>query len=259
MNEVNTVWISDLHLLSSKTEVDLLHNFLKELKRAKPKRVYLVGDIIDLWAIIHGGVISANLGQKHMNIIQQILKLAKNGTDVVYVVGNHDILIEEFIPNLGSLGNVRFVEREVYTTLTGLRMMVMHGHQFDLITKYHPFVVAMGDHGYEWLIWINKWYNRARALLGFEYWSLSKYIKGKVKTATQYISDYSSSLVHYTKEQNCSLVCCGHIHEACDKVIDGVRYLNSGCWTDKTNCNAVVEYLDGRIEVINYQQTSKEV
>jgi len=244
-----TCWISDLHLGCNKSQVHLIYKFLKENEF---ETLYLVGDIIDIWRMKQSGFLNAKAGQQHINIIQRILKLAKKGTHVWYIYGNHDEFVSNFIDEHNEFGNIRFAEKVVHTSQDGKRYIVIHGHQFDLITRYHPWISQIGDSGYEALVWINRIYNQVRYAFGFGYWSLSKYIKVKVKKAASFISNYADSVAKYAKDHDCDGIICGHIHCAEIKTIHNKKYINCGCWTDLSSCNAVVETESGELVMINY-------
>lgn len=242
-------FISDLHLACGKSEVDTIYKFLKENEF---ESLYLVGDIIDIWRMKKAGFLGADIGQKHINVIQRILKLAKKGTRVYYIYGNHDEFIAHFIDEHNVFGNIQFEEKVTHTTTSGKKYIVIHGHQFDLVTRYHPWVAHLGDQGYEFLIWLNRHYNRVRQLLGMEYWSLSKFLKLKVKEAVKFMSNYSDAVAHYAAEHDCYGIVCGHIHHAEMKMIGDRHYVNCGCWTDVGNCNAIVEDENGELQLIRY-------
>jgi UDP-2,3-diacylglucosamine pyrophosphatase LpxH len=242
-------FISDLHLGCNKSQVDLVYRFLKENEFEK---LYLVGDVIDIWRMKQSGFLGAEAGQKHINIIQRLLKIAKKGCIINYVYGNHDEFLSHFIDEHNTFGNIHFCEQVIHTTSSGKKYVVIHGHQFDLITRYSPWISKLGDHGYEFLIWLNGIYNRIRNLCGLEYWSLSKYVKCKVKKATIYISHFSDAVAKYASDQNCYGIICGHIHHAEMKFVNNRHYINCGCWTDLSNCNAIVENESGELQLINF-------
>lgn len=245
-------FLSDFHLGASKAQVDLIYKFLKENEFEK---LYLVGDIIDIWRMKEAGFLKADIGQKHINVIQRLLKIAKKGCSVYYIYGNHDEFLSHFIDEHNQFGNIHFCEQVIHTTSSGKKYIVIHGHQFDLITLTSPWLSKIGDHGYEFLIWLNRLYNNARNLCGLEYWSLSKYVKHKVKKATIYMSNFSDAVAKYASDQDCFGIVAGHIHNAEMKMIHGKHYVNCGCWTDLANCNAIVENENGDLQIINYGES----
>lgn len=242
-------FISDLHLGCKKSQVDLIYKFIKENEFEK---LYLVGDVVDIWRMKQSGFLDPTVGQLHINIIQRLLKMAKKGCQIYYIYGNHDEFLSHFIDEHNSFGNIHFLEKIVHETSSGKKYIVIHGHQFDLITRYSPWISKLGDSGYEFLIWLNGFYNNIRRIFGMRYWSLSKYIKLKVKKAATFMSNYSEAVAKYAADQDCDGIICGHIHHAEMKIINGRHYVNCGCWTDKSSCNAIVENEDGNLSLINF-------
>ena len=243
-------WISDLHLGSKKAETDLIYSFLK---KNEFDTLYLVGDIIDIWRWRQAGLLKAKDSQEHVNVVQRILKLAKKGTKVYYVVGNHDEFLFHFLKDdIRDFGNIRLSESLEHVTANGKKLLIMHGHQFDMITRRAPWLAKLGDRGYELSIWMNRAYNKLRRRFGMKYWSLSKFIKRNVKKAVMIIDRFEESVIRYAEDQDCDGIICGHIHHPEIKIIEGLVYYNSGCWTDRDNCNALVEREDGTIDLIQW-------
>jgi hypothetical protein len=232
-----------------KSEVKLINKFLKDNEFDV---LYLVGDIIDIWRMKERGFLRDKDAQSHINVIQRLLKHAKNGTEIHYIYGNHDEFIANFIMDNSEFGNIKFHEKIIHKTKNNKTYIVIHGHQFDLITLTNPWLSKIGDHGYELLIAINKIYNNLRKMFGMRYWSLSKYVKSKVKKAANFISNFSDSVSKYAKEHDCDGIICGHIHIAEIKMLNDRLYVNCGCWTDKSNCTAIVEDSNGELKLINF-------
>lgn len=243
-------FISDLHLGSASSEAGQIYKFLKYNDFDE---IYLIGDIIDIWRIKKSGFLSRKKAQDHMNVVQRLLKLSKKGTKIYYIYGNHDEFIANFLEDDEGrdLGNITICEKMVYESISGERHLLIHGQQFDLVIRCNPWIAKLGDTGYHILIRLNKIYNYIRRKLGFKYWSLSKYIKVHVKKAIDFINRFETTATRYAKELDCSSVICGHIHHPEVKDIDGIKYVNCGCWTDIANCTAYVEYHDGKMEMIN--------
>lgn len=248
-------FISDLHLGCMKAEVKLINKFLKENEFDV---LYLVGDIIDIWRIKQKGFLRGKDAQNHINIIQRLLKHAKNGTEIHYIYGNHDEFISNFCHDFGDFGNIKFAEKVIHKTKNNQTFIVIHGHQFDLITMTNPWLSKIGDHGYELLIVINKYYNKLRQMLGFKYWSLSKYIKFKVKEAANFISNFSDSVSKYARDHDCDGIICGHVHVVDMQTINNRLYVNCGCWTDRSNCTAIVENNHGELQIIYFGENNKD-
>ncbi|MFN3580452.1 MAG: UDP-2,3-diacylglucosamine diphosphatase, partial [Pseudomonas sp.] len=184
---VRTLWISDLHLGTRGCQADKLTEFLKG---HDCEQLYLVGDIIDGWRLRK----NMYWPQAHTNVLRRVLTMSKRGTQVTYVTGNHD----EFLRRYSSLvlGNIHLVDEAEHKTLDGRRLLVIHGDQFDVITRCHRWLAFLGDHAYEFSLVMNRWLNHWRSRYGYGYWSLSAYLKQRVKKAVNFISDFEDALAH---------------------------------------------------------------
>jgi UDP-2,3-diacylglucosamine pyrophosphatase LpxH len=240
-----TVFISDVHLGTRNCQAELLLRFLKGLRT---DTLYLVGDIVDFWEFSRSGVYWP---ASHNKVVRRVLKMARQGTRVVFIPGNHDENLREFLPI--RLGEIECVREALHETLRGEQIWVLHGDDFDLITRYHRWLAVLGDRGYVFLLWLNRLLNRARQTLGFGYWSLSAAVKYKVKRAVNFISDFEHALVQEARRRGVSAVLCGHIHHAEQRQMDDVLYLNCGDWVE--SCTAIVENTDGGIELLRFALT----
>lgn len=233
--------ISDTHLLSRKTEAEYLRHFLKNNTFDK---LYLLGDIVDLWRISSLGMIPAAAATEHLRCFQQILKHLKNGTQVYYIYGNHDRGIRDFLAEGTQFGNLQFVD-DLVVDIEGAKTLLVHGDQFDTSAIASPLVGKWGDFIYETLIVVNRWFNKTFSTK----FSLAHFCKKHFKWATQIISGYERAAVLYAYNRGCDIIICGHIHVPADKMLRvkdrDVRYINSGCWTDSATCNAVYNNEDG--------------
>ena len=169
---VRTLWISDVHLGTRDCQAEHLSQFLKGYQA---DRIYLVGDIIDGWKLRSG----IYWPQAHTNVIRRLLTMSKRGTEVIYVTGNHDEFLRRYSKLM--LGNIQLVDEAEHLTADGRRLLVVHGDQFDVITRYHRWLAFLGDRAYEFTLVLNRWLNHWRARYGYGYWSLSAYLKHKVK------------------------------------------------------------------------------
>jgi len=124
---------------------------------------------------------------------------------------------------------------------------VIHGDQFDVITRYHRWLAFLGDSAYEFTLTLNRWLNHWRSRYGYGYWSLSAYLKHKVKTAVNFISDFEEAIAHEVHKRGLNGVVCGHIHHAEIRQIGEVEYLNCGDWVE--SCTALIEHWDGSIQL----------
>jgi len=244
-----SIFISDVHLGTRDCKAELLCDFLKN---NTANTIYLVGDIIDGWRIQQNKWFWKDT---HTNVIRQILKHAKNGSRIVYVVGNHDEFLRPLLPYKISFGEIDFVNKTTHIGADGKRYLVIHGDMFDGISKLAPWVSYLGDKAYDLLLYLNTKYNWIRHKFGFGYWSFSKYLKHKVKGAVDFIFQFEKNLVDYCKRKHYDGVVCGHIHNSEIKEIDGIIYMNDGDWVE--SCSALVETLDGTFEIVHWNELSK--
>lgn len=236
-----TIFLSDIHLGTRGCRAEELLSFLKA---HTCDTLYLVGDIVDGWRLRQ----SIYWPQSHTNVVRRFLTAAKRDTQVIYVTGNHD----EFLRRYADLviGNIELVDRAEHRTADGRRLLVVHGDEFDVITRYHRWVAQLGDAGYDLLLCINRWLNQARASCGFGHWSLSAWVKRKVKSAVSFIGEYEAAVAHECRRRGFDGIVCGHIHHADVREIDGIDYHNCGDWVE--SCTALVESADGRLAVLQW-------
>ena len=238
---VRTVIISDVHLGSTESKAAEVNHFLRHVRCEK---LILNGDIIDGWQLQRGG----SWAKSHTRFIRIVLKkLEKKDTQVVYLRGNHDDILAQFLPL--DFESLTIVEEHIHEGING-RYLVLHGDVFDTVTKNFAWLAHLGDWGYCALLKINRAYNHWRTWRGLEYWSLSKAIKARVKSAVNHVSNFEDHIANLAKSRGCTGVMCGHIHTAADKMLGDVHYLNSGDWVE--SLTAIVEHYDGRFELINY-------
>jgi UDP-2,3-diacylglucosamine pyrophosphatase LpxH len=237
------IWISDIHLGTRGAQAKLLLDFLRV---TESRYLYLVGDIVDNWRLRR----SWYWPQAHNDVIQKILRKARKGTRVVYVPGNHDDVFRDFCRH--RFGNVAVLREAVHQTVDGRRLTILHGDEFDGIVRWARWLAFLGDRAYAFALGLNKWLNIVRRAFGLPYWSLSATLKHKVKNAVRYICDFERAVVQAARERGADGVVCGHIHTAEMRTIDGILYCNDGDWVE--SCTALVEYLDGRLEVVRWTE-----
>jgi UDP-2,3-diacylglucosamine pyrophosphatase LpxH len=242
MNKVRSIFLSDIHLGTRATQSDRLLDFLKS---HESEYLYLLGDIIDFWSMKRGIVWTE--GQN--TVIQKVLRRARRGGQVFLIPGNHDEALRKYLGI--AFGNIRIEGEWVHKGIDGRRYWLIHGDEYDQITRHHRWVAVLGDVAYNTLVRINITLSRVRRILGIPgYWSLAGYAKQKVKRAVSFIFDFEESIALAARKRGFDGVICGHIHWASDRRIDDVRYLNCGDWVD--SCSAVVEHFDGRFEVVRW-------
>jgi UDP-2,3-diacylglucosamine pyrophosphatase LpxH len=239
-----TIAISDVHLGTKDCKAEQLVNFLKN---NSCEHLYLVGDIIDGWKIKRNKL---RWKQSHTNVIRSILGHAKRGTNIVYIAGNHDEFIRPFLTYKFSFGMIEIKNQHEHIGLDGKHYLIVHGDLFDGITRIAPWISFLGDHAYDIVLSINSKFNWIRRKLGFGYWSLSKFLKHKVKRAVDFIFQFEQNISLYCKKRGYDGIICGHIHKAEIKIIDKITYMNSGDWVE--SCTALVEDWNGKWFIITW-------
>jgi UDP-2,3-diacylglucosamine pyrophosphatase LpxH len=247
-----TVWISDIHLGTRGSKVEYLDDFMSSIEC---ENLYLVGDIVDGWQMSRG---STYFPQSHVDIIRRFLNKARQGTNVFYVVGNHDEFFRKYMDFITTfdIGNIKIADEFVHVTADGRKIWVTHGDLYDGVTRYHAWVSHLGDMGYTALIALNGWFNKIRKMMRRPYWSLSAFIKHKVKKAVEFINSFEDAVARQCKKMGYDGVVCGHIHHAEIKDMDGITYYNDGDWVE--SCTALVEHMDGRMEIVTWAQVGHE-
>lgn len=237
-----TIILSDVHLGAPDCQIDKVNHFLKH---TESDRLILNGDIIDGWSLGRKG----GWQRKHTRFLRLVLKkIDKKKTEVIYLRGNHDDILDRFLPL--RFGGLKIVDRFIHETISG-RYLVIHGDAFDAVTQNSKLLAVIGDIGYQSLLKLNRVYNRYRAWRGKDYFSLSKAIKARTKTVVNYISRFENQVEAFAARHDCNGFICGHIHTPDDKHIGSVRYLNSGDWVESNT--ALVEHADGRFEILHYE------
>lgn len=238
------IWISDVHLGTRGCKAEFLLDFLKN---TESDYLYLVGDIIDGWRLRR----SWYWPQAHNDVVQKILRKARKGTKVTFVPGNHDEFAREYTEY--NFGEIAVMDEVVHQMADGRRFLIMHGDQFDGVVKYAKWLAHLGDHAYTAALVLNHWFNWFGRKLGFDYWSLSAYLKNKVKNAVQFINRFEQAMAEVARLRGVEGVICGHIHHAELRQIDTVTYANDGDWVE--SCTALVEHADGQLEIIRWAES----
>jgi UDP-2,3-diacylglucosamine pyrophosphatase LpxH len=236
-----TIFISDLHLGTRRSRTDLLLHFLKH---TESDTLYLVGDVIDNWALKRKWFWQ----QSHNDVIQKLLRKARKGTRVVYIPGNHDEAFRDFTAQ--SLGGVEIKMNDLHTTADGKKYLILHGDEFDGVVLYARWLALLGDRAYETAVNLNYYFNKVRRFFRLPYWSLSAYLKRKVKRAVEFVGNFEDAVVHRARTRGADGVVCGHIHTPEMRMIDGIHYCNDGDWVE--SCSALVEHPDGRFELLDW-------
>ena len=246
-----SIFISDIHLGTTDCKAEQLNNFLKH---NTCDTLYLIGDIIDAWKIQQN---KWRWKQSHTNVVRRVLGHAKRGTRVVYVAGNHDEFLRPMIPYGFSFGLIEIHNQTEHIGADGKHYLVVHGDLFDGITRLAPWISFLGDKAYDIVLTINSKFNWIRRRMGFGYFSLSKFLKYKVKKAVDFIFQFEKNLAGYCKKRGFDGVICGHIHHAEIKLIDDIVYMNDGDWVE--SMTALVEHWDGHWEIVTWTKERDDV
>ena len=240
--------VSDLHLGTKDSKAE---EFIEFLEEHPTDLLILNGDIIDGWAINRG----AKWKKQHTKVISKLLQLS-NKTQIIWIRGNHDEFIQDFIST--HLGRIeikedyrltiqRWVENDVYRNEN---YYVFHGDVVDVFITKYKWLSKIGAVGYDFTLTLNRWYNTYRKWRNLPYQSISQKIKSGVKAATNYINDFETTALSMAHKKGCNGVMCGHIHQPEDRIIDGKRYLNSGDWIE--NMSAILIGKNGDICLYNH-------
>lgn len=241
-----SVFLSDIHLGTPDSKA---REAVKLLKHIRCRKIVLVGDIIDAWALKRGGI----WDNRHSRFVRTLLKkMEKENCEIIYIRGNHDEILERFIPLV--LGNLTIHKEYIHQGKDGKQYLVTHGDGFDSISTNHKWLAMLGSVGYDFLLAFNRYYNRWRSWRGKDYYSLSKAVKSKVKSAVSYIGRYEEQLQCLAEHKKCDGIICGHIHSPADKMIGDIRYLNCGDWVE--SMTFVMETCEGDFQVHPYASLS---
>jgi UDP-2,3-diacylglucosamine pyrophosphatase LpxH len=239
VHRYRAIFLSDIHLGTAGCKAAHLLDFLRH---NESDSLYLIGDIIDGWALRT----RFYWPQSHNDVIQKVLRKARKGTRVIYVPGNHDEVARQFCGL--KFGDVAISADAQYQLLDGRTLWVVHGDIADGVIRHAKWLAHLGDALYDWILWLNRHLNNLRARLGFGYWSLSQYLKYKVKNAVSFISDFEQVLVREARRRGFDGVICGHIHHAQIRTVDGALYVNDGDWVE--SLTALVETHEGELRIV---------
>jgi UDP-2,3-diacylglucosamine pyrophosphatase LpxH len=237
------LFISDTHLGTRGCRADYLLDFLRH---NECDTLYLVGDVIDGWALRK----AFYWPQSHNDVVQKILRKARKGTRVVYVPGNHDEFGRQFVGL--DFGGIAIREEAAHVLRDGRRLWVVHGDLADGVIRHAKWLAHVGDTLYDLALWLNRHLNTLRTRLGLDYWSLSQFLKYKVKNAVSFISSFEQVLLREARRRGFDGVVCGHIHHAEIREIDGLLYCNDGDWVE--SLTALAEDGDGTLSIIHWNQ-----
>ena len=241
-----SIWISDLHLGTPGCQAKALLDFLRSVEC---QTLFLVGDIVDGWQLRRNWY----WPQAHNDVVQKLLRKARKGTRVIFVPGNHDEFARRYVGH--EFGGIEVAEDWIHVTADGRRLWVTHGDLFDGVVQCAKWLAHVGDRMYEFTLRLNRHLNSLRARMGLPYWSLSGYLKQKVKRAVSYVGDFEAAVAREARRRGVQGVVCGHIHRAELREIEGIVYANDGDWVE--SLTALVEHADGRLELVDWSMQSR--
>ena len=237
------IFISDCHLGTPGCQAGALLEFLRS---TESDYLYLVGDIIDGWQLKRRWY----WHQLHNDVVQKVLRKVRKGTQVVYVPGNHDEAARHYVGV--DFGGVAIRHEAIHVTRLGRRLLVTHGDLFDGVVTYARWLALLGDRLYKLILNLNQLFNAARARMGMPYWSLSQFLKFKVKNAVSYINAFEEALAREARTRGFDGIVCGHIHHAEIREIGEILYCNSGDWVE--SLTALVEAHDGTMSILHWHE-----
>lgn len=238
-----TLWISDLHLGTPGCQAQALLDFLRH---TESDTLFLVGDIVDGWQLSRQWF----WPQSHNDVVQKLLRKARKGTRIIYVPGNHDEFARKYLNN--EFGGIEVAEEWLHQTADGRYLWIVHGDLFDGVIQVASWLAHLGDNLYGLTLELNRHLNSQRARLGLPYWSLSKYLKLKVKRAVSYVNDFELAVAREARKRGAQGVVCGHIHHAELRDVDGILYANDGDWVE--SLTALAEEADGTLRILHWAE-----
>jgi UDP-2,3-diacylglucosamine pyrophosphatase LpxH len=238
---VNAAWLSDLHLGYRGCRAEFLLDFLNSVRT---RVIYLVGDVVDCWALRR----QFNWPASHHAVLRKLVDLADSGVRIVYIPGNHDEQARDLAGR--QLLNIDIVNEATHRTASGKRLLMVHGDQFDSAVRCSLLHRIAGDLSYDFLLFLHRWHNRIRARMGLPYWSLAYYIKNRVGNARAAIEAFEVAAAAEAQRRGFDGIVCGHIHQPEIRTINGLLYCNDGDWVE--SCTALVEHRDGHLELLHW-------
>lgn len=241
------LFLSDIHLGTRASQTEALLDFLRQ---ADAEVIYLIGDIIDFWKVRRG----AYWPQSHNDVLQKLLRKVRKGTRLVYVPGNHDEALRDYVDV--QFGGIEIHRQTVHIAKNGRKYLILHGDEFDVVLRTAKWLAFLGDRSYEFALRLNAPLNWMRRRFGFGYWSLSAYLKYRVKQAVQFIGAFEDAVIREASRRGVDGVICGHIHHASDQRVGPIHYLNCGDWVE--SCTALVETRQGEMKLIHWNDAVAE-
>ena len=240
-NLVRSVFISDVHLGTAACQAQYLLDFLNS---HKPEYLYLVGDIVDLIAMRK----RVNFTVQHEQVVEKVMEMARQGTRVIYIPGNHDALMRRFSGQI--VAGIEVHRNRVHYCADGRRFFVSHGDEFDSAMHAGVFWYVVGDFSHHLLLRLNTFLNACRRAFKLPYWSLAGFIKKRIGKANEFIRRFELIAARQARELKYDGFICGHIHQSGMRRINDVLYCNDGDWVE--HCTALIETNQGEFELVHW-------
>jgi UDP-2,3-diacylglucosamine pyrophosphatase LpxH len=234
------VFVSDVHLGSKHCHAAEFADFLAALRC---DRLYLVGDIVDLWWMAQR---RATWNGAHNRVVEVLHALRRDGTELIYVPGNHDRPVRRFCGLV--LPRMAIRRRAIHVTADGRRLLVTHGDDYDAATHFGGMQERFGDWLYYRILTGNRLLNAMRARCGLRYWSLSEFLKRRSGAAERYIARFVQAGYDDARRRGLDGIVCGHVHRAALLERDGCVYANDGDWVE--SLTALAEDPDGTLRLL---------
>ena len=241
-----SIWLSDVHLGTRSCKAEALLEFLET---HECEFLYLVGDIVDFWKLGR----SLYWPPSHSEVVRRLLAMARDRTVVTFVPGNHDEYLRRFCDM--QVGNILVVREAVHRTADGRLLLVVHGDEFDAVTRCHRWLTVVEDVGYELLMLVSRWFNHGQRLLGREHWSLAGYVTSSLRRAALYVASYERAVADAAMRRGMDGVVCGHIHKAELRPMGSLLYCNAGDWVE--SCTALAEREDGTLTLLTADRRAR--
>ena len=156
----------------------------------------------------------------HQRILDIIIKIS-NRQKVVWIHGNHD---DGFIPD--EIGKIEF--KPIYKVNNNL--LIAHGHNYDQIMPMSKIFIKAFMR-----------FHQFRIFLGAPPIHVSDYAKKWKLLYSVLLKNVMKNAVAGAKANGCKAVACGHTHYPEDRWVKGIRYLNTGSWTESDVYCVLVE------------------
>lgn len=234
--------ISDVHLGSTSCHADELLAYLSSIQ---PKKLILNGDILNIESPTN-----YYFPPSHLMVIRKFLSMAAKGTEIYYIMGNHDETFRKYTDS--SVSTVKICNK-LFLKLDGKKAWFFHGDVFDMSVTKTKWIAKLGGLGYRFLKLLNRsqfWINKK---LGRPSLSLSEKMNSSPEKIMVYEKQFMDTVVDLAMDNHVDYVVCGHLHQPKKELVETPRgncvYLNSGDWVNNLSA---LEYSFKRWKVYRY-------